>query len=115
MKFLIKVDGKELLDSAVVHATDKDDITIDINGLILKFEFEDDSDDKTTGYRGGVFGNTFTMTLRNFNNVLGDGVLKPLEVGFYKNRKLYLTFFVNTMNNKERRFEYNLFLGGAHE
>ena len=114
MKFPTVVNGKELLDSAVIHLSQNDDVTLDIEGLLLKFVFETDVNDKNTGYVGNVEGSTLTITLKNFNNSLGEGIFTPFEVGFYKSRKLYVTFFVNTFDKNGRRFEYNLFLGEAH-
>lgn len=111
MKVSVNVENKELVHSSVVHIQDNQDIELDIEGLKLKFIFVEDEADKSSGYRGSVEDNVFVMSLKNFNNGLGEGVLKPIELGHLNNRKLYVTFYVNTLSNQDRRFEYNLFLG----
>ena len=114
MKFPVKVSEKEILEAATVHLGPNDSLTIDIEGMTLNFIFDINLNEKSATYTGKVDGKALTITLTNFNNPLGEGSLSPIEVGFYQKRKLYVSFFVSTLSNKERRFEYNLFLGGKH-
>lgn len=111
MKYPVKVGGKELLQSSVIHIDNGDEVSINVDNLIIKFVFEDDTNDKSGRYSGNVEGDTFIFTLTNMNNALGEGVLSPLEIGNLNGRKLFLTFLANTMGNKQRRFEYSLLLG----
>ena len=111
MKVSVNVNNYELMHSSVVHIEGHQDVELDIDGLKLKFIFIEDDSEKSSGYKGVLEGDVFVMRLRNFNNSLGEGVFKPIELGNLDNRKLYLTFYVNTFKRKDRRFEYNFFLG----
>lgn len=115
MKYPVKVSGKDLLQSSVVHLGPNDDVSVDVDNLALRFVFEDDTNDKSGRYSGAVEGGVLCFTLTNFNNPLGEGVLVPLEIGTLKKRKLFLTFFASTVVNKERRFEFSLLLGDSNE
>lgn len=111
MNVKVNVENKELVLSSVVHVQENQEVGIEIEGLKLKFNFIKDDENTSSSYRGVVEDGVFLMSLKNFNNVLGEGVLKPIELGHINNRRLYLTFYVYTYQNQNRRFEYNLFLG----
>ncbi|OEF69247.1 DUF6864 domain-containing function [Vibrio tasmaniensis] len=112
MAFPITVSGRELIESRQVLLSATDDVTVSIDDMTLKFVFEDDNNIKGSSYRGNVEGNIFTMSLINFKNGLGEGVLTPLEIGQRNGKKLLVSFYVTTLSTMERRFEYNLFTGG---
>ncbi|MCD9510162.1 DUF6864 domain-containing function [Photobacterium phosphoreum] len=111
MAFPITVSGRELIDSKQVLLSANDDITVSIEGMTLRFVFENDNNVNGSSYRGNVEGNTFTMSLINFKSSLGEGVLTPLEIGQLNGKRLLISFYVTTMSTQERRFEYNLFSG----
>jgi len=111
MKVSIKVENKELLESSVVHIENNQDIEFEIEGLKLKFIFVENDENNKSSYKGTVEGDTFVMRLNYFVSEQGEGVLTPLELGNINGRKLYITFFIYTYGKKERRFEYNLYLG----
>ncbi|MBT0091379.1 DUF6864 domain-containing function [Vibrio alginolyticus] len=115
MKFPVTVNGRELIDSNNILLTANDEVTINIEGMTLRFVFENDSNVQGSNYRGSGEGNTFTMHLVNFRNNLGEGVLNPLEIGQRNGQRLFVSFFVHTLPNQDRRLEYNLFVeGGAN-
>jgi hypothetical protein len=43
---------------------------------------------------------TLKLIFTNWENVLGTGLLEPLEVGTFRNRKLYLLLFVRKIGSK---------------
>ncbi|PWK15978.1 DUF6864 domain-containing function [Tumebacillus permanentifrigoris] len=47
----------------------------------------------------------------NFNSRLGTGSKKPVEVGVYNERKLYLKYFVAAPKSSYKVFHYTWFLG----
>ncbi|HIF9174799.1 TPA: DUF6864 domain-containing function [Photobacterium damselae] len=111
MVFPVIVNDRKLIESKQVLLSANDDISIGIEDMTLKFVFENDNNEKGSSYRGNVEGNTFTMSLINFKNSLGEGVLTPLEIGQLNGKRLLISFYVTTLSTQERRFEYNLFLG----
>lgn len=107
----VKVGALELLHSGLVHLDGEDWVEIKILDLSLRFKFI--SDGGEARYDSDVVDKTLNITLANFRNSLGEGKLKPIHIGHIAERKLYLTFFSNTLSLEDnvRQFEYALYLG----
>ncbi|HCG8549714.1 TPA: hypothetical protein N2898_004599 [Vibrio parahaemolyticus] len=111
-KVTLVVDEKEVLTSGIAHLDGTKSVSLKVEDLSIKFLFENDG--SGSRYTGRAIGNTeLELTLWNFNNSLGEGKLDPIPIGQLEGKKLFLSFYVNTLSEKEnvRRFEYVLYLG----
>ena len=106
----VKVGGKDLLFSGVVHI-DQTECLIEIENLKLVFIFKDD--DGQSRYEGKVEDDRLNIYLINHKNSLGEGTFSPLEIGTLKNRKLYVTYFVFSTSPEENKrvLEFAFYLG----
>lgn len=112
MKVKIGVGDKELVSQGILHLRSDDSITIELvdHDLTMIFSFEENKSVIGSQYTGVGNGNKYNITLSNFNNPFGEGVVTPVAIGQVEGRELYMSFFIYTLKNNERRFEYNLFL-----
>lgn len=108
----VKVGGKDLLTSGIVHLHQTDfEIKIDI--LSIGFCFKSDSEQPR--FAGRMDGEKLIIDLFNHYNGLGEGVFEPFEIGSLNGRKLYMTYCSSTVEKEtnKRRFEFALYLGEA--
>ncbi len=107
----VMVGGLELIHSGLLHMDGETEVSISIGDLKYTFVFK--SDAGGARYESQASGMAMTINLFNFNNSLGEGKLKPIQVGYLNDRKLYLTFFGNTLVSEGsiRRFEYAFYFG----
>lgn len=110
INFGVKVGGKELIFSAIVHL-DRNECEIEIDKLKLVFCFKSDGGEKR--YSGRTEEGKLTIDLFNHDNALGEGVFSPLEFGHLNGRKLFITYCVSTVAIEEnkRRLELAFYLG----
>lgn len=99
--------GFEVISSGVVHLSEPE-VKFVIGNLVFKFRFKTESGD--TRFVANVVDNEMVIDLYNFKNALGQGQLKPLEVGRIADRILFITFFVNTIDIDHRQFSYTFML-----
>lgn len=105
----------ELIKSEMVHISGNDILTISLQEVMfLKFEFVTDDKDKNSFISKEVIEDKKTLVIKcaNFDNSLGQGLIEPLEIGYFNNRKLYFSFFVWTpnINQNKRLINYSLYL-----
>lgn len=105
----IKVGGKDLITSGIVHL-EQAEFELSIGGLSLLFRFKNE-ESPGGRYAGSVVDGKLIFELINHNNSLGEGVFSPIEIGKLKNHKLYITYFVHTVEENKRSFEFALYLG----
>jgi hypothetical protein len=76
--------------------------------LILVFRDEEDKQD--TRIEGQVpDAQTAQITFFNFKSALGQGSIKPLELGTLDGRKLYLHYRIYPLGNSDKTFHYTLY------
>ena len=77
--------------------------------ILIRFRMTDEIAIK---YAGTLEDGKLIITLYNHRSS-ADGVFTPIEIGFINDRKLYLTYLTNTLNEKEnqRAFQFALYLG----
>ena len=96
-------NNKELLYSNRICCFDNEAITFKYTfdpESILTITFKFNYDDKDTRFDITDDGRgNFTINLYNFNNTLGSGLKKPIEIAAYKNQSIYLRFYIE--KNKE--------------
>jgi hypothetical protein len=109
----VQVGDRELLGSGVVHLEGDESITFNVASLKIVFEFR--TDEGAVRYAGSVKEGTLYFELFNHKNVLGEGILKPVEIAQVGGRALSVTYYVSTVNadTSARRFEFAVYVGST--
>ena len=115
----IRTGGKELLDSKAFIALDLGETFIEVGdgqqeSLHFILNFVEVEGEKKLPVKWEVIGKkTLKITLTNWNNPLGTTLREPVEVGTYKKRRLFVSFFVCKAGNKGqvRDVTFALYLG----
>ena len=68
--------------------------------LILKFE---NTGENQHELKQSVSGNTITLTCVNFDNPLGTGTTKPIELATFNGKKIYVNFWVYALGERSLR------------
>ena len=112
MNIKVGVGDKRLVSSGTVHVNGNDKVTIELidNNLKIIFSFEETRDVSGSHYNGVGEGSTYNVILYNFNNPFGEGVVTPISIGRVDGKELFMSFFIFSLQNNERRFEYNIFV-----
>lgn len=108
--FPLKVTtGKyEVISSGVVHTTETE-VKFELANLTYTFRLKDDSGEKR--YDGEDVGeNSLVINLYNFNSSMGEGKIEPVEIGNLGGRRLFVTWFVTSLQNNLRQFNYTFML-----
>ena len=110
-QYAVKVStaGNEVIASGTVHLTEPE-VKFEVAGLTIKYQFLSDSEGGR--FRAEVINGEMVISLFNFTNSLGEGLLKPIELGALNGRPLLATCYVNTSEGNLRRFQYSFMLGG---
>ncbi len=108
LPFKVSTGNYEIIASGVAHLTDNE-VKFELANLVIKFEFKSD-EKKEPRFNGEVIENQLIITLYNFSNTLGEGKIEPLEIGTLQNRQLFATFYVNTIKDNLRLFNYTFML-----
>jgi len=106
----ITTSGYEVIHSGIVHLHEPE-VEFEISDLTFKFRFKKGTDG--TRFDADIVDNVMVLTLFNFDNSLGQGKIDPVEIATLNGRKLYITFFVNTMEDNVRQFNYTFMLGDS--
>ncbi|MEQ0402262.1 DUF6864 domain-containing function [Klebsiella sp. JB_Kp033] len=108
----IKIGERTAVESTTIlipPQTTKVELHLDASKKIIII-FSYDHEDKTVRYTGSAdeSGAIYTMTLINFNNVLGEGIMEPFP--FYKSNGIqyYISLLVMTNGDKSRSLIYTI-------
>ena len=108
--FTIGIGEFEVIKSGVVITHLDKGIQFHINGLTFDISFKKDNTTDKSLIKAEVASNDskcLLLSLINYDNTLGQGLVKPAEVGTLNNRILYLHFMVSKLGDTETRiFEY---------
>ncbi len=101
----ISVGDYEIYDSGVVISHENKDILFEVKNLKIKIVFENNPDIKD--YEAKISlpedRSCMTLTLINFNNSLGTGLTKPVEIGTINGSRLFLQFIVYRLGESDSR------------
>lgn len=101
-KATVTIGDLEVVESGMVHISQNQSLSIKLAGLKFTFNFKKDESDSTQHVKYAADNpKELVVDLINFNNALGSGLLKPLELGTLAGRRLLLTFFVWTPDASE--------------
>ena len=93
----------EIIGDGVSPSTSDNPLKIKIHDLELCFEFLSNKTNGMKVEKKVKSDNELLLTLTNFNNSLGSGIIKPTEIGLLKNKKIYISFFIWIPNNDGSR------------
>jgi len=93
-------------NSNEVHFSIKMDDSFSFD-LILKFSSDDE---KQYRLEQNVTNNTITLDCINFDNPMGTGTKKPIELATFNNKKIYINFWVNSLGkNALKKIAYTVY------
>lgn len=105
----------EVLESGSVLITKDSPLIIKLGAdpeFKFSFYFEKNSNSERSMKGTAIDKTELKFDLINFDDPLGCGLLEPVSIGTYKNRKLFLFFETSRMSEKSGRlFHYTFFLG----
>lgn len=107
------VGNLEVIGNGIVHANSDQPLNLLIGGALeMTFEFKTDNENKEFQTRYRVENNQWIWELINYNNSLGTGVIRPINIGNLKDRRLFASFFIWTPNPNEnnRIINYVIYL-----
>ena len=110
----ITTGGKELLDTETFLTIGVGETVVTLDDLRFLLDFADNTKEKGTILRAQtVDDKTLRLTLTNWSNVLGSTLLEPMEIGFYKNRKLFVLLHIAKAGREgeQRLVTFSLYLG----
>jgi hypothetical protein len=105
----IKTGDIEIISSGVIHLTESD-VKFELDGLVIKYEFINDSGEAR--FSSELISDELIIKLFNFSNPLGEGIIKPIEIGTIQNKPLLTTCYVNTLEGNLRQFQYTFMIKG---
>ena len=94
----------EIIGNGTAHVNLEQPLNLVIGGN-LKMEFEFIHDTKNSNFRTTyrVEDGKWIWELYNYINSLGSGIITPIQVGTLEERKLFVSFYVWTPDEKEGR------------
>jgi hypothetical protein len=110
----------EVIDSGTVISFSGNPVKLSYKDLNLSivFEFKTKENAENTSIDGSFTDNAETgmgvlkLTLYNFDDRFGAGTVKPLRIGQYENRKLYLQIRVYTLiDSPDKTLNYTIYKG----
>lgn len=108
------VGNLELIKSEIAYITSNNKLSISFNEtMFIEFAFNFNDKDKSASVTTETKDdNLLVINCLNFTNSLGQGLIDPLEVGTFNQRKLYISFFVWTPDpaNGKRLVNYSFYL-----
>ncbi|HCA5151335.1 DUF6864 domain-containing function [Acinetobacter baumannii] len=112
----VSTNNLKVLTSGLVFSIGGEEIYISIDDVKVKFEFieEDDKVKPSIKYNISEVNNKeLVVSLINFNNTLGQGIIKPLNFLYTEHFNLYISFYVYTLNDKKsnRQISYTIYYG----
>lgn len=78
--------------------------------VVLKFE-EKEKDDQQLKFNTDSQQNIITITCVNFNNLLGTGIKKPIELATFNNKKVFINFCIYATGDEiPRKVTYTFYI-----
>lgn len=85
-------------------------LDIDNEKFEIVFDFIDDNNTEEVNLKAKVHNNKVTLECTNFNNPLGTGTTKAIEVAKISNKKLFINFSVSKLIKGPRNLSYTFYL-----
>lgn len=116
----VSIDNLELIHSVFVISVKGKPMTVTLSDdeggsdLNLIFEFIDDDkekEDEHTKKFSAINDTTLKITFTNYNSFLGGGNKELIHIGTFKNRRLYLSYRIFSLEGAGQTILINLYLG----
>jgi hypothetical protein len=105
----------EVIDNGTVISFSGNPISVSYKELGIKivFEFKTDADNKGTYVDSSVSGpGVLKLSLFNFDDRFGAGTTKPMRIGKFEGRRLYLQLRVYTLSgSQDKTLQYTVYKG----
>jgi hypothetical protein len=109
----------EVIDSGTVISFSGNPISLHYPDLGIKiiFEFKVGEEGRGTSVESGVpEPGTLKLTLYNFDDRFGAGTIKPMRIGKYEGRRLYVQLRVYTLQGSpDKTLQYTVYKGEVSE
>lgn len=101
----ISVGDYEIYDSGAVISHDNKDVLFEVKNLRVKIVFKNDPENKSYDAKISLpeDRSCLLFTLTNFNNSLGTGLTRPVEIGTINDTRLFLQFMVYRLGESDSR------------
>ena len=117
----VKTGDKDLLESETFLTLGLGETVIELDEVpeLLRFilTFVNDEGEKQAAVKWEPIpdANTLRITLTNWNSPLGTTLVEPVEIGTYRNRRLFMLFNITKAGSKGqlREVTFSLYLGEA--
>jgi hypothetical protein len=111
----VKSGSADVIDSGTVISFSGNPISLHYADLGIKiiFEFKVGEEDRNAYVDSGVpEPGTLKMTLYNFDDRFGAGTIKPMRIGKYEGRRLYIQLRVYTLQGSpDKTLQYTVYRG----
>ena len=111
----VKSGPADVIDSGTVISFSGNPISLHYADLGIKivFEFKVGEEDRSAYVDSGVpEPGTLLMTLYNFDDRFGAGTIKPMRIGKYEGRRLYIQLRVYTLQGSpDKTLQYTVYRG----
>lgn len=105
-----------ILDSGSIITFDKEanlEFQIEMNASFqfsLLFKFESNASEQHE-LKSDVTDNSITLTCVNFDNSLGTGTTRPIQLATFEGKKVYINFWVYALSEKSlRKIVYTIYI-----
>lgn len=108
------VGDLEIVGNGTAPCSIESNLKLVFDDLQFEFEFINNKDVNNHSIDSRVVEKKIIFLLTNFNNSLGTGLIRPLEIGHHNGRRLYISFWVVTPNPSEglRIINWTILKGG---
>lgn len=113
---LAQGDGYKVIGSGSVMTFEHKPLKITVDPkakqpVTLIIQFKNAKDTKKQDIHTATTDNTLTITLQNYNNSLGTGTIKPVEIGTFNSDRLWMHFRVYALDDKsDKLFFYTFYI-----
>lgn len=103
----------EVVESATVITHDDKDVSFKIDELTIRFIFKVDKSNEETSLSSEIVDNkTLNLILTNYNNPLGQGLIRPVELGSIDGKRFLISFMIYGLNDTGAKTIHVTFLSG---
>ena len=111
----IKVGNFDILSSGTVIGNEDEPVDFFLNeasGFIARFRFINNLEQDKASIFAEKFGKIgFQITFTNYNSSLGTGNTKPIKIGHFTNRELYINYRIYSFAKGGKLVHYTWLLG----
>ena len=111
----VKSGPAEVIDSGTIISFSGNPISLHYAdlGIRIVFEFKAGEEDRGTSVESSVpEAGTLRLTLFNFDDRFGAGTIKPMRIGKYEGRRLYVQLRVYTLQGSpDKTLQYTVYKG----